>query len=422
MSPVFNLNRELHVLVTQYDHSHITCLYCRVEGSWKQDGITFPPTRRNPDHDALTLVLIPFPYSISARCFQKAAHQPLDESKSWRWFEVDQRWLRKHPDSNIETQTEVAKWRADIAEFIWLIVDKALKDAGDVHGVILPELALDWETYEVVCNRLWDEFGRIGKRNSLEFVISGLSSHVYRRKSGKGKIINTKQGGNLVVTTRWIKEVVDNSYNIVHAVREKHHRWKLDGHQIRRYALASALDPKKDWWEKIDLLARQVDTVVFRRGSTLTTLICEDLARIDPCQQVVRAIGPNLVIVLLMDSAQTVARWPARYATILADDPGSSVLTLTSLALVERANWSFSTPSRSIALWKDDVVGVREITLPPDDHAVAITLSGNTDEEHTLDGRGDNGTALSWRLDGQTPIRVDRSALVGRLDWVLQAQ
>ncbi len=50
-----------------------------------------------------------------------------------------------------------------------------------------------------------------------------------------------------------------------------------------------------------------------------------------PLRTVIRSVGPNLVIVLLMDGPQLVRRWPGKYATVLSDDPGSAVLTVTSL-------------------------------------------------------------------------------------------
>jgi hypothetical protein len=50
-----------------------------------------------------------------------------------------------------------------------------------------------------------------------------------------------------------------------------------------------------------------------------------------PGADVMNAIGPNLVIALLMDGPQREHRWPGRYATVLADDPGSAVLTVTCL-------------------------------------------------------------------------------------------
>ena len=34
-------------------------------------------------------------------------------------------------------------------------------------------------------------------------------------------------------------------------------------------------------------------------------------------------------------SKRSVGGWPARYATVLSDDPGSSVLTLTSVGMVD---------------------------------------------------------------------------------------
>jgi hypothetical protein len=61
----------------------------------------------------------------------------------------------------------------------------------------------------------------------------------------------------------------------------------------------------------------------------------EDLARPDPVGDLVRSVGPNLVIALLMDGPQLRARWSGRYAMSLADDPGSFVLSVTSLGTTE---------------------------------------------------------------------------------------
>jgi len=56
-------------------------------------------------------------------------------------------------------------------------------------------------------------------------------------------------------------------------VREKHHRWKLNGSQISDYALG--LDKDKSWWENLTILSRSLDLIVFKGDTTLTTLICE---------------------------------------------------------------------------------------------------------------------------------------------------
>jgi hypothetical protein len=98
---------------------------------------------------------------------------------------------------------------------------------------------------------------------------------------------------------------------------------------VRRYHLGGRLDPHIDWWEHIDIFPQKCNFGVFRHEACLAALICEDLARIDPVQAAIRAIGPNLVVALLMDGPQAENRWSGRYATVLADDPGCAVLTLT---------------------------------------------------------------------------------------------
>src|SRR5207237_10901568 len=102
-----------------------------------------------------------------------------------------------------------------------------------------------------------------------------------------------------------------------------------------------------------------------------STLVCEDLARIDPVQAALRAVGPNLVIVLLMDGPQFERRWPGRYATVLADDPGCAVLTLTSLGMVRRSTVPGDDDCREIALWKESPSSAaRELKLPKGAHGL----------------------------------------------------
>ena len=47
-----------------------------------------------------------------------------------------------------------------------------------------------------------------------------------------------------------------------------------------------------------------------------------DLAQPDPVASIIRQVGPSLVIGLLLDGPQLAERWPARYASVFADDPG----------------------------------------------------------------------------------------------------
>ena len=107
--------------------------------------------------------------------------------------------------------------------------------------------------------------------------------------------------------------------------QDKHHPWRLDRNQIRQYSLGGRLDPNVQWWEDIAIRRREVWFNVYLPWLSFCVLICEDLARQEPVSSLVRAVGPSLVIALLMDGPQLQSRWPSRYASVLADDPGSSV-------------------------------------------------------------------------------------------------
>jgi hypothetical protein len=183
-------------------------------------------------------------------------------------------------------------------------------------------------------------------------------------------------------------------------MQDKHHRWLLDGPQIRQYGLENTLDPEIRWWENSIVDPRQL--LFFSVGSWLTfcTLICEDLARVDPVSKLIRGIGPNLVFALLMDGPQLQTRWSGKYATVLADDPGSSVLTVSSLGMIK-----LSQPpegvlrTRVVALWKDARNGTpRQIELPEDHHGVLLSLGCEWTEEYSADGRGDRNSAAYLTL------------------------
>ena len=327
----------------------------------------------------VNLLLAPWPYTVEATAFEAAGDSPA--SDRWRWFKLKPNWLESAKEKAAPTQRDSP---TRFIAYLEGIIRAARLDVGNLHGVIFPELALDWETAELAAEYLKTE-------RDVEFLISGLSTN----RDGRS--------GNFVGTILFYRKNDDPFY--VHAERPKHHRWKLTKSQIRDYSLGATLDPDCDWWEDISLTSRVLDVFPLRNEMIVTTLICEDLARVDPCQGVLRSIGPSLVVALLMDGPQMITRWPGRYATQLADDPGSSVLTLTSLALINRQNASgkFS-ECRTVALWKDEVTGEhRELTLPKDAQALCITLSPSQPHDRTLDGRVYRRT--SWSLSGVTPIR-----------------
>ena len=87
------------------------------------------------------------------------------------------------------------------------------------------------------------------------------------------------------------------------------------------------------------------------------------------------------------DGPQLSSRWAARYASVLADDPGSSVLTLTSFGMAQRSRPPGDDPSRVIALWKDSSRGIREIPLEHGAQGVVISANADRATRRSSDGR-----------------------------------
>jgi hypothetical protein len=342
----------------------------------------------------LNLLLIPFPYRIKSSSFSVKSG-PIGDTGNWGYFQLKQDWLHNNaPGENLP----------QLIAFVQNLLQRAVDELGEVHGVIFPEYALDADTFLALSEHLRKHSPETG----FEFIVAGSSEEPIR-----GKKMSRK--GNYAVFAALKKpdgqrksgEKSEAADWGVRGCREKHHRWRIDGQQIRRYGLASRLDPGANWWEGIPISRRILDFFEVRAGTSLTVLICEDLARADPCQTVVRAVGPNLVIALLMDGPQLPARWPGHYAGVLADDPGSSVLTLTSLGLIARASVTDPAQSRSIALFRDIRGNQRTLQLPYDCHALAVRLSATKKEEFTLDGRGDGNSAYLWGLDEVVALRAD---------------
>ena len=124
--------------------------------------------------------------------------------------------------------------------------------------------------------------------------------------------------------------------NWFHIRQNKHHRWSLDENQIYQYHLGGVLHPHIQWWEAMEVPRRAVQFVEVAE-LTLVCLVCEDLAQNDDVAELMRSVGPTVVIAALLDGPQLTSRWAARYASVLADDPGSAVLTLTSFGMVQRS-------------------------------------------------------------------------------------
>lgn len=316
-----------------------------------------------PASGPFNLLCVPFPFRVRGDAIVAG---PLVQGASGAGhFRVQQSWLPPAPDRP-----------AALAGMIRALIDAAAREVGAVHGVVLPELALDSASVRSVARSLAQIPG-------LELFIAGAAATY--PKSGAPR--------NLVFAS-----LLEQGEVRTHWWQSKHHRWKLDEGQIRRYHLGHALDPARRWWEDIDVDDRQLSFYVFRPDASIAVLVCEDLARIDPVQPVLRAMGPSLVIAVLMDGPQLDHRWPGRYAGALADDPGCSVLTLTSLGMLERSVLPGQPEPRQVALWKDSSGQARELSLPRGAHALVLSLDAAREERWSLDGRSDRGRTVRLSL------------------------
>jgi hypothetical protein len=248
----------------------------------------------------------------------------------------------------------------DAAEAVRL-VERARRRVGEIDVLVLPEGAL--EQREVP--RLQQLLVEAG----VPYLIAGVRSH-----PGEPETFGTNYA--YFGAGDWQAPP-----------QHKHHRWCLDANQVHQYHLGAALDPRRRWWEAIGVLRRSLTFVTISEQLTVCPLVCEDLARPDPVTDVLRSIAPTLVVALLLDGPQLAARWPARYASVLADDPGCSVLTLTALGMTQRSQPPGYAPSRGIALWKDPHRGLQQIALAEDARAVALTAHPRAVQIPSADGR-----------------------------------
>lgn len=248
------------------------------------------------------------------------------------------------------------------------LISSAEALVGDVSGVVLPESALTVEGYEALRTTV------LGKDR---FLLAGIGKPAQGRKAGSNYLV-------------FEQPLPGNEYTI-RIEQRKHHRWKLTKSQVIQYGIGANLLPPANWWEHIELTDRQVHFVNLLPWLTLCPLICEDLARPDPVGDMIRAVGPNLVLALLMDGPQISARWPGRYAAALSDDPGASVLSFTSKGVAALSKRSGSNDrSRTVALWRDaGAAEAMELEIPDTARAAVLTIAVEYKEEWTADGRGD---------------------------------
>jgi len=313
--------------------------------------------------DSLNLLMVPWPLEVCVSQFQDVTNLAAEQlPEDFGFFSYS------------------AATEADPLDLVQALYEEAKRKLGRVDGVILPELAMTEPQFQALRAKLPIDC----------LLVSGV-------------------GSGATATRRGTNEVRLSFPPLQEVVQKKHHPWKLNEAQVIQYGLGGVFSPSRGWWEYCDFTERHLSFISLSADLVLSVLVCEDLARPDPVANLVRSVGPNLVIALLMDGPQTKERWAARYATVLADDPGCSVLSFTSLGMSQLSRPQTG-PSRSrvVAIWKDAFSSASEIELPIGYDAVAISLSIRYREEYTADGRGDDEAAAFPILSGVHPIALPK--------------
>jgi len=317
------------------------------------------------------LVLLPWPLEISARDFQ-AIDGPVDmDPTAFGFFEFS-------PADRIDLG------------MVGRVLTAACRQATRVDALILPEGAV--EEGDI------GPLEQLAADHGLTFLIAGV-----RRPGSPGAL-----GGN------YVHFGVLTSEGWERFRQAKHHRWCLDEQQIRQYHFCRVLDPGKVWWEGIELSPRTLEVIDLGGGGTIAPLVCEDLARMDEVTDLLRRFGPSFVVALLLDGPQLPARWPCRYASVLADEPGAAVLTLTSFGMAHRSRPRGKQASRAVGLWRDPTTGLHELDLERGASALLVTTSVSPKVVWTGDGRCHRKYSPAVVLSGVHQLRVSSRVALRR--------
>ena len=301
---------------------------------------------RSAERRDYNIVLVPWPLSINARDFRAAPPDLLENMDLDRYG-----FFEFVPDAGLDL------------DLLASLLEAAVERSGRVDAVVFPETAIEREAIV--------EAERTVARYGATFLIAGVREPPDASELGRNYLhfgVHTRSG--------W------RCYE-----QDKHHRWCLDEAQIRQYHLSRSLSPRKLWWEAINLGERRLHVIDVGGGLTAAPMVCEDLARLDEVAELVRRIGPSLVVAVLLDGPQLASRWPCRYSSILADDPGAAVLTLTSYGMAARSRPGGSPHSRVVAHWNSPVDGLQEIELAPRAAAIQLSMSVESSTMLTADGR-----------------------------------
>ena len=305
----------------------------------------FTIPKLDASRSVFNVLLVPYPYEVRNQCFS-----------------VDERLGPKHAYFSYLPEDSSGECVGKIER----LCEQAKEQSGQkIDFVVLPELALNVKDYRILRESLL-------ARGII--LICGVGGRTQEGREENRICIDIPVGDE----------------HGVHLRQKKHHFWQLDKEQIEQYRLSSVFDPGQKYWERLNVGDRHLCFVRFHPKLLTGVLICEDLCQYEPVGKLVRAVGPDLVIALLMDAPQIAGRWPDRYASVLKDDPGCSVLTLTCLGISERTKdlKRYQTDkSRFVAFWNDPIGGPKELELAKEAGGLLLNLALDSRDEWTIDLR-----------------------------------
>ncbi|HET7338625.1 MAG TPA: hypothetical protein VFK22_03690, partial [Candidatus Dormibacteraeota bacterium] len=195
------------------------------------------------------LVLIPWPLNVQARDFHPVA-TPLGNM-----------------DEDVFGFFEFEPTPAFEIDYVRSLLEAARAQVQRIDAVVLPEAALEPDHIPALEDALLE--------SGATFLIAGVRT----------------PGSSGVFGRNYLHLGVHTAAGWQRLEQDKHHRWSLDGQQINQYHLARSLDPRKLWWEAVDIGPRAINLIDFGGGATTAPLVCEDLARMDEVSDLLRRIG-----------------------------------------------------------------------------------------------------------------------------------
>ncbi len=342
--------------IRSLSHNLALCLSSEMRPVWRAIPVQLVPRSRR-----LNLLLVPWPRRIEATAFR-----PVDLA----WHEIARTrygYFTYEPPLGEEGRP---------AQLVRDLLERVGSHGDSVDGVVFPELSLTKTEYN-------DVLATIAPKQAGEPAVRFLLA---------GALESTKDG-ELGKNQLRFDLIQNDGRGVDRFVQSKHHRWQINESQMTRYGLTEEFSRERLYWESIEIRYRDLNILALDPFLTMTVLICEDLARPDPVGDLTRAVAPNLIVALLADAPQLKSRWPGRYAGSLADDPGSSVLTLTSLGMCQLDRYSKPEAKRTVGLWWQGGGKSEELILPEECDGLLLTLEVGQREEFSADGRSDRGNA-----------------------------